>query len=50
MGLDQYEVRKWIAWYRHITLALLAHAALAVLRAHAQKQEQQKGGTQACLP
>jgi|SRR5947209_13874453 len=26
VGLDQYEVRKWTAWYRHITLALLPHA------------------------
>ena len=26
MGLDQYEVRSWIGWYRHITLAMLAHA------------------------
>ncbi len=25
-GLDDYEVRKWIAWHRHITLCLLAHA------------------------
>ena len=32
VGLDQYEVRKWEAWYRHITLALLAHAALVVTR------------------
>ena len=24
MGLDQYEVRKWDGWYRHITLAMLA--------------------------
>ncbi|KAG0192336.1 hypothetical protein DFQ28_009435 [Apophysomyces sp. BC1034] len=32
-GLDQYEVRRWQGWYRHITLALLAHAALAALRA-----------------
>ncbi len=47
VGLDQYEVRKWTAWYRHITLALLAHAYLAVLRVHAQGQEQQKGGTKA---
>ena len=23
VGLDQYEVRKWDGWYRHITLALL---------------------------
>ena len=26
MGLDQYEVRSWIGWYRHITLVMLAHA------------------------
>jgi SRSO17 transposase len=32
-GLDQYEVRKWDAWYRHITLSLLAHAFLCVMRA-----------------
>lgn len=47
VGLDQYEVRTWTAWYRHITLALLAHAYLAVLRIQAQGQEQQKGGTTA---
>ena len=28
VGLDQYEVRKWDGWYRHITLAMLAHACL----------------------
>jgi hypothetical protein len=27
-GLDQYEVRRWVGWYRHITLVLLAHAFL----------------------
>src|ERR671933_1783485 len=32
VGLDQYEVRSWTGWYRHITLAMLAHAYLAVLR------------------
>jgi len=32
-GLDEYEVRKWPAWYRHITLSLLAHAFLVVMRA-----------------
>ncbi len=36
-GLDQYEVRRWQGWYRHITLALLAHAVLAALRAQAKK-------------
>ena len=33
-GLDHYQVRKYRAWYRHITLAMLAHAFLAVT-AHA---------------
>src|SRR3712207_4952809 len=31
-GLDEYEVRSWAGWHRHVTLALLAHAYLAVLR------------------
>ena len=35
VGLDQYEVRKWEGWYRHITLAMLAHAYLAVVRQQA---------------
>jgi SRSO17 transposase len=32
-GLDHYEVRRYDAWYRHVTLAMLAHAFLAVMRA-----------------
>lgn len=28
LGLDQYEVRTFIGWYRHITLVLLAYAFL----------------------
>jgi SRSO17 transposase len=35
VGLDQYEVRSWHGWYRHITLSMFAHAFLAVLHAHA---------------
>ncbi len=35
VGLDQYEVRRWDAWHRHVTLSLLAHAALQVTRARA---------------
>lgn len=35
VGLDHYEVRSWTGWYRHITLALLAHAYLTVVRARA---------------
>jgi SRSO17 transposase len=30
-GLDHYQVRTWTAWYRHITLSMLAHAFLAAL-------------------
>lgn len=30
-GLDQYEVRRYPGWYRHITLAVLAHAFLAAM-------------------
>jgi SRSO17 transposase len=32
VGLDQYEVRSWKGWHRHVTLAMLAHAYLAVVR------------------
>ena len=32
VGLDQYEVRSWTGWHRHVTLAMLAHAYLAALR------------------
>jgi SRSO17 transposase len=46
VGLDQYEVRHWTPWYRYITLAMLAHAYLGVLRAHAQE----KGGAPSASP
>jgi SRSO17 transposase len=37
-GLDEYEVRHWQGWYRHITLSLLALAFLvATRRAMAEK-------------
>ncbi|HLZ59529.1 MAG TPA: IS701 family transposase [Ktedonosporobacter sp.] len=39
VGLDQYEVRGYRAWYRHMTLVLLAHAVLAVLRARITSHE-----------
>lgn len=44
VGLDEYEVRKWSAWYRHITLSLLAHAYLEVTRVCANGGK--KGGRQ----
>lgn len=33
VGLDQYEVRSWHGWYRHITLSMWALAFLVVTRA-----------------
>ena len=33
VGLDHYDVRSWTGWYRHVTLALWAHAFLSVVRA-----------------
>jgi len=34
VGFDHYEVRSWQGWYRHITLAMCAHALLSVLKAN----------------
>ena len=35
-GLDQYEVRFWHSWYRHITLSMMAHAWLASIKLQEQ--------------
>ena len=48
VGLDQYEVRRWDGWYRHITLAMLAQAYLAVIRNQAMDQGE-KGATTAWM-
>ena len=40
VGLDHYQVRRYDSWYRHITLAMLAHAFLTITTAHAGE----KGG------
>jgi SRSO17 transposase len=39
VGLDHYQVRRYDAWYRHITLACLAHAYLTVTRAAADGEK-----------
>lgn len=36
-GLYEYEVRRYVGWYRHITLAMLAHAVLTALAARADE-------------
>lgn len=47
-GLDEYEVRRYVGWYRHITLAMLAHAFLTVLAA--QAQDTAKGAAETTPP
>ena len=42
VGLDQYEVRHRIGWYRHITLAMWALAYLTVTRWQAAQLALQK--------
>jgi SRSO17 transposase len=38
-GLDEYEIRSWHGWHRHITLSMLALAFLAALRAQCKDQK-----------
>ena len=42
-GLDEYEVRSWVGWHRHITLSLYALAVLAVIRSRAARGRKKKG-------
>lgn len=44
VGLDHYEVRSWVGWYRHITLAMWAQAVLTMLQAAAREAELPKKG------
>jgi SRSO17 transposase len=38
-GLDEYEIRSWHGWHRHVTLSMLALAFLAALRAKCKDQK-----------
>jgi SRSO17 transposase len=42
-GLDEYEVRSWTGWHRHVTLSLLALAIVTVIRSRGAKPAK-KGG------
>jgi SRSO17 transposase len=42
VGLDDYQVRLYHAWYRHVTLAMLAHTFLTIC---AHKHKNKKGHT-----
>ena len=43
VGMDHYEVRRWEAWHRHVTLCMLAHAFLVVVRLAAAHEEEEAG-------
>lgn len=45
-GLDEYEVRLWPSWHRHMTLSMMAQAWLAAVRYRAM----QKGGPSPSWP
>jgi SRSO17 transposase len=46
-GLDDYEVRYWHSWHRHITLSMMAHVWLASVRC---KATEKKGGPSPSWP
>ena len=46
-GLDEYQVRHWHSWHRHITLSMMAHTWLAAMR---YKANQEKGGLSLSWP
>jgi len=48
-GLGNYQVRRYRAWYRHVTLAMLAHAFLAVT-AHAAPPRHHRNRRNPSLP
>ena len=41
-GLDEYEVRTWHAWYRHVTLSMFAHAMLVAIRHKANRPSKKR--------
>jgi SRSO17 transposase len=43
-GLDEYEVRSWAGWHRHVTLSLFALAVVAAVRSRAARPPRRKRG------
>ncbi len=37
-GLDEHQVRRWTSWHRRVTLAMLAHAFIAVTAATERRE------------
>jgi SRSO17 transposase len=44
-GLDEYEVRSWTGWHRHVTLSLFALAVLVVIRSRLPPPRRKKGAS-----
>jgi SRSO17 transposase len=42
-GLDEYEVRSWVGWHRHVTLSLFALAVVTVIRSRLPTPRGKKG-------
>jgi SRSO17 transposase len=49
VGLDQYEVRSWVGWHRHMTLAMVALALLVLTRARLFARPASPGPTMAAF-
>ena len=45
VGLDEYEVRHWPGWYRHVTLSMVALAFLTATRRQAVQADGEKKGS-----
>jgi SRSO17 transposase len=41
-GLDQYEVRSWTGWYRHVTLSLVAQLCATLMAEQANAEQEKK--------
>lgn len=44
-GLDEYEIRSWHGWYRHITLSMMALVYLSAIRTACHDGEAEKKGS-----
>lgn len=49
-GLDHYQVRGYEAWYRHVTLSMLAAAFLVITRDAVKKKASADGGCETLIP
>ena len=50
LGLDQYEVRSYVGWYRHLTLVMLAYAFLVGICVHESPSLPAPAGSPVALP